>query len=199
MGSRKHRWPGDDTPLTGAHGGTAAKALRAFQEAKLRRRAEKAIRAVIARDSGGKEIGTFKRKDRLRPKARKESPMIPVPPPSARSPWACRIGPRFVHGRRRTGARMLRTLKETTRQRFLLYIAQNGICGLCGDKMIGVPYDFSLDHVIPRALNAVDGLGNLILCHEPCNVRKQNDTPTGCEMVMLLAVNARLGVEPTRF
>lgn len=197
MGSRKHRWPGNDHPLTGVHGGTAKRALRAIQEAKLRRRAEQAVRAVIARDSGGKKIATFKRKDKVRPKARKESPAIPTPAP-ARSPWACRIGDRH-HWGRRGEPRVSRSMEESLTLRVLLYAAQEGICALCGRPLEGPGPKHSLDHVIPHALGGKNALGNLVLSDDLCNRRKANDQPTGCEMVMLLAVNARLGVEPTRF
>lgn len=57
----------------------------------------------------------------------------------------------------------------------------------------------SLDHVIPRDLGGRDAWGNYLLAHGECNGAKSNDAPTGCEMVWLLAVNARLGVEPTRW
>lgn len=56
----------------------------------------------------------------------------------------------------------------------------------------------TFEHVIPRAMGGVN-VGNRLAAHRVCNMRKGNSKPTGCEMVMLLAVNARLGVEPTRF
>lgn len=205
MASRKHRWPGNDHPLTGVHGGTAKKALRAIQEAKLRRRAEAAvkaakrqddlahIRAVEARldavDSGGNRIASFKRKDKVRPKKRKvETP----------SPWACRAGDRH-HWGRSGGPRISRSMEESLTQRVLLYVAQEGICALCGQPMEGPGTRHSLDHVIPHALGGKNALGNLVLSDDLCNRRKSNDQPTACEMIFLLAVNARLGVEPTRF
>jgi 5-methylcytosine-specific restriction endonuclease McrA len=57
----------------------------------------------------------------------------------------------------------------------------------------------SLDHVIPKALNGADRLGNLVAAHRGCNHRKGSHPPTGCTLVWLLAVNNRLGVGPMRW
>jgi 5-methylcytosine-specific restriction endonuclease McrA len=69
MASRAHRWKGDDTPLTGVHGGSAAAARAAVKESKrlLDERARAAVREVIARNQAAYESAP--RKDRLRPRA----------------------------------------------------------------------------------------------------------------------------------
>jgi 5-methylcytosine-specific restriction endonuclease McrA len=59
MGSRASRWPGNDTPLTRHHGGTAKAALQAIKDAKAR----KAHVAAVNRRLNAQEP----RKDRLRP------------------------------------------------------------------------------------------------------------------------------------
>jgi 5-methylcytosine-specific restriction endonuclease McrA len=89
-------------------------------------------------------------------------------------------------------------MEETQILRCKLWDAQRGICGLCGKPMRGGQND-SLDHVIPHSLGGHNGAGNSLLCHSECNGRKSNDVPTGCEMVFLLAVNARIGALPLVF
>lgn len=74
--------------------------------------------------------------------------------------------------------------------------AQSFICAICGFEITGDP---TIDHVIPRARNGFDGVGNIVAAHFDCNNRKADRLPTGCELVFLLAVNARLGVEPQRW
>jgi len=89
-----------------------------------------------------------------------------------------------------------RNLEACVSQRFLLYAAQDGLCP-CGDPIENEKP--SLDHVVPRSLGGQDRIGNLLVMHGICNGRKSNDIPTGCELVWLLAVNAKLGVEPMRW
>lgn len=191
--SKAHRWPGNDTPLTGCHGGTAAAARRAIKEAKAAR-----LAPIVAK-AKGEAVATFVRKDRRRPKVR-TAVEKPAPPPPAKPllPWLCRQDGRF-HRERRRGARISRTMEMSLFQRFVLYVAQEGICALCGKPMEGRCVSFSIDHVIPYSLGGIDVLGNVVLCHSLCNSVKSNDTPTGCEMVFLLAVNCRLGVQPQTF
>lgn len=138
------------------------------------------------------------RKDRLRPRAKPQPAPAALPMVKA-TRWACRQSHRFHAGRRSETQRVSRTMEASLIQRILLYAAQEGRCGLCGEEMAGHAVAFSLDHVIPRALDGIDGFGNLLLCHGECNGRKTNDAPTGCEMVWLLAVNARLGAQPQVF
>lgn len=57
----------------------------------------------------------------------------------------------------------------------------------------------TIDHVIPRSMDGPLRFGNVVLAHQPCNQRKANRPPNGCELVFLLMVNNRLGVEPLRW
>lgn len=66
--------------------------------------------------------------------------------------------------------------------------AQGGFCGICGERLRRSP---SVDHVVPRCHGGRND-GNRIIAHVPCNFRKGDRAPTGCELVMLAAVNARL-------
>jgi 5-methylcytosine-specific restriction endonuclease McrA len=138
------------------------------------------------------------RKDRLRPRARPQ-PLPVEQRQTSVARWACRPNGRHRKPWARQAPKLIRTLELTMQQRFLLHVAQHGRCGLCGEPMHGTPFSLSLDHVIPRSLDGPDGLGNLLLCHGECNGAKTNDVPTGCEMVWLLAVNARLGADPVVF
>jgi hypothetical protein len=52
---------------------------------------------------------------------------------------------------------------------------------------------WNVDHVWPRARYAYEHRGNLLVAHTICNDRKGDRDPTGCERIMLDAVNARLG------
>lgn len=93
----------------------------------------------------------------------------------------------------------------------LLHHLQDGICAICGaeievrqrqhyfdDMLINYPLG-NLDHVVAKSIGGEIGLGNVVLTHSKCNTRKGNQPPTGCECIWLLAVNARLGAEPTRW
>jgi 5-methylcytosine-specific restriction endonuclease McrA len=66
--------------------------------------------------------------------------------------------------------------------------AQGGFCGICGERLRNSP---SFDHVVPRCRGGANA-GNRIVAHTPCNFRKADRMPTGCEVIMLAAVNARL-------
>lgn len=77
---------------------------------------------------------------------------------------------------------------------------QGGACLLCGTRLdletAFPPHDDrrpSLDHVLPRSLGGVN-VGNRLAAHRKCNSDKSNRRPTGCELVWLAAVNARLAV-----
>ncbi len=125
------------------------------------------------------------RKSRVRPKARKTQ-------------WACRPGGhRHVAGPSMRNDYPPRTLAIVETQRKMLAAAQDGHCALCG-KDLGEDRP-TIDHCIPKFMGGADKLGNLLAAHGECNGAKSNDAPTGCEMVWLLAVNARLGVKPTRW
>lgn len=74
--------------------------------------------------------------------------------------------------------------------------AQGFICAICGTEMDDEP---TIDHVIPLAKNGNDGPGNIVAAHRICNNRKADRMPNGCELVYLLAVNAKMGWEPQRW
>ena len=84
-----------------------------------------------------------------------------------------------------------------------LIFVQGNLCAGCGKPMLragerarthaDMPTE---DHVLPRTMYGVDRLGNLVAMHWACNNAKGDDRPTGCELIWLLAVNNRLGVEP---
>jgi hypothetical protein len=82
------------------------------------------------------------------------------------------------------------------RERRLRQLAelQDWFCPLCaGSLRVGV---LSVDHVWPRRGKGRPGRGlqqNHLATHERCNHRKGDRQPTGCELVWLTAVNARLG------
>jgi 5-methylcytosine-specific restriction endonuclease McrA len=70
---------------------------------------------------------------------------------------------------------------------------QGGICPLCGGSLyLG---GLSVDHVWPRRGAGRGMKYNLVAAHQRCNHRKGDRLPTGCELVWLTAVNARLGIE----
>lgn len=94
----------------------------------------------------------------------------------------------------------------------LLRDAQDGICPYCGEPLPEkgatkaercADWDSgriaTLDHVYPRAREPWRGhQGNLLLVHRtPCNEDKKHDMPTGCQVIWLHAINARLGVTLT--
>lgn len=86
------------------------------------------------------------------------------------------------------------------------WVAQRGLCPLCGKRLAkGTrprPNSTNLnwDHVWPRSRSAAHGelghAGGLLLVHEKCNTAKGNRRPTGCEQLMLFAVNRAVGYAP---
>lgn len=82
-----------------------------------------------------------------------------------------------------------------------LWKAQDGRCAICGGRLIRDErfHDdsgWNLDHVYPRSrYGRLGNRGNLLLTHVACNTAKADRDPTGCEVIMLHAVNARLGHE----
>lgn len=87
-----------------------------------------------------------------------------------------------------------------------LVLVQDNLCAGCGKPMIRrgepkwhKPYDRpSIDNTLPRAKGGKSGRGNVTAMHSLCNSMKGDDMPTGCELIWLMAVNSRLGVEPQR-
>lgn len=81
------------------------------------------------------------------------------------------------------------------RLRRILLWAQDGRCGICGEPMD--QYDVTTEHVWPRGQRGFNGPGNVVAAHRDCNSWKGGRRPTGCEIIVLVAVNARLDV-PTK-
>lgn len=87
----------------------------------------------------------------------------------------------------------------------MLVHAQDGICPICSEPLEDryratdkrAP---TIDHVIPLALGGHNLVGNMLAAHRYCNsVTKGGRMPTGCELIWLLAVNARTGYGPQRW
>jgi 5-methylcytosine-specific restriction endonuclease McrA len=74
--------------------------------------------------------------------------------------------------------------------------AQDDRCSLCGGHL-----DFSasgdgqptFEHVVPLSKGGRNS-GNRLAAHRKCNTRKSAAEPTGCELLLLEAVNARLAI-----
>jgi hypothetical protein len=79
---------------------------------------------------------------------------------------------------------------------FRIAKAQAMRCAACGEQLeFGGSHDDPLratfDHVLPRVLGGKDR-NNRVAMHRTCNLRKGARSPRGCEIVMLMAVNAVL-------
>jgi 5-methylcytosine-specific restriction endonuclease McrA len=79
-----------------------------------------------------------------------------------------------------------------------LVLVQRSRCGICGGPMAdydprpGAPFESSVEHVVPRKRGG--GIrGNVFASHKRCNAAKADRPPTGCELVFLALVNAKLG------
>lgn len=89
----------------------------------------------------------------------------------------------------------------------MLIFVQGNLCAGCGKPMLpretpiwNKRYDHpSTDHTVPTSQGGRNGLGNVTAMHKLCNEMKGDDMPTGCELIWLLAVNIRLGVEPQKW
>jgi 5-methylcytosine-specific restriction endonuclease McrA len=91
-----------------------------------------------------------------------------------------------------------RTIARRNREwRAILLPAQDGLCPTCGKPVHYL--DETLDHVLALRLGGADRLGNVLVSHFDCNHDKGHRLPTGCELIWLLAVNARIGVLPDRW
>jgi 5-methylcytosine-specific restriction endonuclease McrA len=97
------------------------------------------------------------------------------------------------------GARVTRERTVRRRkQREQLWEAQGKICFLCGEKMYPVSHTradrgWSMDHVRP-ASKGHSRVRNVLLAHSKCNREKDDREPTGCELLLLEAVNAKLTI-----
>lgn len=56
---------------------------------------------------------------------------------------------------------------------------------------------WTIEHVYPRSLRIYENEGNRLVSHSACNNIKGDRQPTGCEVILLHATNARLGIELT--
>lgn len=84
-----------------------------------------------------------------------------------------------------------------------LWKAQQGLCSICRERLLRDERfrddsGWSLDHVFPRAHYELGNKGNVLLAHKLCNRVKSDRDPTGCEVVLLHMVNARLGHQLAR-
>ena len=160
MASRTCRWPGDDTPLTGVHGGTKEAALRAIAEAsgeaskpKARqrpKRVQERERAVaIARSQLDQLLSklppiTTPRKDRIRPRALRLG-----------RDWQSRRSALLAHMER-----------------------QSDRCWYCHAPMLLRPAAFekwrraTLDHVVPLSAGGPDTDSNTVAACLGCNNAK---------------------------
>lgn len=73
-------------------------------------------------------------------------------------------------------------------------------CSLCGKAMdfectATDPRRPTFEHVIPRSKGG-QNVRNRLIAHKDCNGRKQSNMPTGCELIRLQVVNARLHDDP---
>lgn len=76
----------------------------------------------------------------------------------------------------------------------LLARLQGGLCASCAQPV--KRFFRSVDHVVPHVLGGEDKLGNYVMMDGDCNKKKADRMPNGCELIWLMAVNARLGVGP---
>jgi 5-methylcytosine-specific restriction endonuclease McrA len=70
-----------------------------------------------------------------------------------------------------------------------LYDAAGGHCGICGKP--GKIYLMNIDHVVPWAAGGRN-VRNRVPAHRPCNLKKADRMPRGCELVWLDVVNTRI-------
>jgi 5-methylcytosine-specific restriction endonuclease McrA len=54
----------------------------------------------------------------------------------------------------------------------------------------------TFDHVIPRSRGGRTVLTNGLLKHQECNAKRGNENPTGCDLIWVEFVRARLAVRP---
>lgn len=89
---------------------------------------------------------------------------------------------------------------SSTTERWRIWEAQGKHCSVCGERMVPKTGShpargWTIDHVYNRASNRYFADGNKLVCHSACNQRKADRDPTGCELILLHLVNARLGFE----
>jgi hypothetical protein len=82
----------------------------------------------------------------------------------------------------------------------MLWEAQDKYCAVCGREMTeGLKFDetcgWTIEHVYNHASRRYYADGNKLVSHASCNNAKGDREPTGCEIILLHAVNAKLGLE----
>ena len=89
--------------------------------------------------------------------------------------------------------------RQVRNQRQRLRRAQGDLCAGCAtrflkDSVLGPrdPRYPTFDHVIPRSRGGRRSLDNFLLKHRRCNEIRGNAPPTGCDLVWLAAVRARV-------
>jgi 5-methylcytosine-specific restriction endonuclease McrA len=83
------------------------------------------------------------------------------------------------------------------KRRMAIWKMQNLRCAGCGELAYPHlhwrhPRAITLDEVLPRAKGGQREWGNQIVMHRKCNAKKGDRLPTGCQMIWLSLVNARL-------
>lgn len=83
-----------------------------------------------------------------------------------------------------------------------LWEAQGKCCAVCGGKMYpGAKFHptrgWTVEHVYHHASRRYYADGNKLVSHAACNNLKGDREPTGCEVILLHAANAKLGYELT--
>ena len=82
-------------------------------------------------------------------------------------------------------------IHRRARKRHLIRNAQRNRCGICGQPFGSLPA--TLEHVIPRSMGGKHS-GNMLVTHLACNQARGDAKPTGCMLITLAVVNARIGV-----
>lgn len=85
-----------------------------------------------------------------------------------------------------------------------IWRAQGKRCAVCGVRMRPITMKhptrgWTIEHVFNHASKRFYADGNRLVSHSECNNRKGDREPTGCEIILLHAVNARLGFELTPY
>ncbi|WP_371809606.1 HNH endonuclease [Croceicoccus sp. YJ47] len=96
--------------------------------------------------------------------------------------------------------------KQRAGQLRALRWAQGSLCAGCGEHVPSSSrlkrYDPSyptFDHVTTRSTGGGRTLGNGLLKHQRCNQKRANRAPTGCDLIWLEFVTARLSMRPKSF
>jgi hypothetical protein len=85
----------------------------------------------------------------------------------------------------------------TRARRMLIWNLQDRRCAGCGERAYShLPRkhmrSLTIDEAVPRAKGGMRVLGNQLVMHQSCNLKKADRMPNGCEKIWLELVNARL-------